>query len=61
MAWVVTYCAFRWPVKANKAITKMIVLPQDRNVGGGYGKWIDEQKYTLIVKGETFPERRKKL
>ena len=40
---------------------KYSVLPQDRTEGGGYGKWIDEQKYTLIVKGETFPERRKKL
>ena len=41
-------------------ILKYSVLPQDRNVGGGYGKWIDEQKYTLIVKGETFPDRRMK-
>ena len=36
------------------------VLPQDRKVCGGTGNWIDEQKYTLIVKGETFPNRRKK-
>ena len=36
------------------------VLPQDRKIDGGYGKMIDEQKYTLIVKGETFPDRRKK-
>ncbi len=36
------------------------VLPQDRKIDGGYGNTIDEQKYTLIVKGETFPDRRKK-
>lgn len=35
-------------------------LPQDRNVQGGTGNWIDEQNYTLIVKGEAFPDRRKK-
>ncbi len=39
---------------------KYSVLTQDRNVGRGYGKWIDEQQYTLIVKGETCPDRRKK-
>ena len=31
---------------------KYSVLTQDRNVGRGYGKWIDEQQYTLIVKGK---------
>lgn len=36
------------------------VLPQDRSVDGGYGNRIDEQAYTLIVKGEVFPDRRKK-
>ncbi len=39
---------------------KYSVLPQDRTKGEGYGKWIDEQQYTLIVKGVTFPDRRKK-